>query len=339
MKTLAHRKSCRIVFLFLIVIFSRSLIHAQELAESEIGDWVYKYGLHDELYTNFRYENYSVADTVKFREKLDLIKISEPRNEWEGTYVDGFSEVSVPIFRWNSRDGFIYYYINTCYPSLESIDYGNAIDTSEYVELLPEKTDDSPRKTVPSRYVKVKWGKDFYLVKESSLQAFAEKAVGIYVETEEDAENENFQKWSDFMVNRDESIPIEGLPQLPPGYRKFQRAPIEAKILTVGKKTIKKEDIEGTFDSGETIFYTIRIDAGKNKNVKVGMKFDIPETKEEFVITKVNQNSSVGLVSRNIDDNKKDSCYGNVNGEYKNFVCPQIKSSFKVKTQIGRFLF
>lgn len=330
------QKFCSILIILLATILFPNIIKAQEdFIDDPAKNWVLQYGLHNEPMIYFRYQNYSESDTVKFREKFDLIKNSTSQNEWEGTYIVGFSELSVPIFRWNASAGFIRYYVNSCYPSLESIDYGNVVDTPEYIQLLPEKTDDSPRKIIPSRYVKIKWGTAFYLVKESSLQAFAEKAVGIYVDSEETS-SENYQKWNNYMVMGDEENISKTLPQFPPSYKKFQRLPIEAKISTIEKRAFEDEKEIGNSYYSEAVWYYVKIDAGKSKNVKVGMTFDITELQEELFITKVDQNTSIGLIHRDFDENKSDLCHGD---EYKPIPCPEIKPSLKVKTQVGKFFY
>lgn len=337
MKNLICKRFYRAVFLFSVFMFSQSITTAQEVFEEQPAkNWLIEYGIPSEPLMNFRYENYSKTDTVRFREKLKAINESTPKSEWEGVYIVGSQTVGFSQFRWNSKVGFISFYIYTCLPELRHINYGSIVETPDYIELVPEKTDDSPRKAASVRFAKVKFGKDFYLVEESSLPAFMEKAVGILVEPE-DASDDDYMKWFNFMAKGEQNEPFEGVPEVSAKYKHLLRFPIEAEISAIEKRTVEEGKILGqTIHGGETAFYKIRINAGKNKNVKVGMKFDIPETKEELVITKVNQNSSIGLVARSVDDYKNDACYGDVDGEYKEIACPQIRPSLKIKTQTGR---
>ena len=56
-----------------------------EIVEGE--NWLQQYGIYYPTQTMvFRYDRYSREDTVKFREKLDLLKNAEFADEWEGTY-------------------------------------------------------------------------------------------------------------------------------------------------------------------------------------------------------------------------------------------------------------
>lgn len=331
----SSQKFCSFLFILLIIAFFQNVITAQEDFETQPAEnWLIEYGIGSEPRIYFRYDKYSKADTVKFRERLQLINNSNTQNEWEGIYGINSGLTSFSQFRWNSSIGFIEFHIDTCQPALEFINYGNIINTPEYIELISDKTSYSASK--PMRYVKVKWGKEYYLVEESSLPAFAEKVVGIYV-APEDTENENYPTWHNFMIKGDNENSFEGLPEFPASYKKFQRSPIEAKIISVGKRIIEEGKILGrTIHGAETAFYRVTINAGKDKNVKEGMTFDIPELKEKIIITKVGQNTSTGLIARTLQDNKSDFCHDD---EYNPITCPQIKPSLKVKTQIGNLLF
>ncbi len=121
------------------------------------------------------------------------------------------------------------------------------------VQIIPEFTENSPRKQTSVRYVKVKWNDRLYLVEESSLPAFAEKAVGIYVEPK-DTSNENYQKWTNNWVKGDLEKPLTGLPEFPLSYKKFQRSPIEGKIISVGRRTIENEKTVGNTTFSDSSF-------------------------------------------------------------------------------------
>lgn len=165
MKHLIRKRFYQAVFLFSVFIFSQSTIDAQEdFEEQPAENWLIEYGIPSEARMFFRYENYSKDDTVKFREKLKSINESEAKSDWEGIYYINSGGTGFSQFRWNSKSGFINFYIETCYPELQQINYGSVLETPDYVELVSEKMNGSAGKVDISRYVKVKWGKDFYLV-------------------------------------------------------------------------------------------------------------------------------------------------------------------------------
>ncbi len=336
-------KSQRIYFFILISILSLSFCFGQDIQPEK--NWLASYGIYPTEFLYQRYDRYSKEDLVNFGEKLDLFKKAESKDEWSGIYYIGSEEtVNHSELRINSNVGFVGFNVYTCLPELRYIDYGRIMNTADFIQLLPEFAENSPRRSEIAKYVKVKWGDKYLLVEESSLSAFAEKAVGIYVESDEDSSESRF-KWTDFWVkgdlNSENHHQVEneytGLPQFPESYKKIQRSPIEAKIISVGKRAIEKDiEIGGWFHSDETAVYRVTIGAGSNKGVKKGMLFYSAELNEMISIIRVNQSNAVGLMSRDIDENKNDHCLDN---DANKIPCPKISSSLKVKTQIGKFGF
>ena len=319
-----------IFFLILILGLSIQICFGQEPQEEE--NWLQEYGISQYPTLVFRYDRYSKDDLAKFREKLDLMKNAKFEDEWEGNYFDDLTELGITSFRWDSNVGFVDLYIYTCYPELRDINYGKVINTPEYVQMIPEFGENSPRKAMSVKYVKVKWSDRHYLVEESSIAAFAEKAVGIYVEPQDD-ENEIPQKWSRYWVSGDSEQELTGFPVFPASYKKLERFPIETKIISAGKRTIESDtEIAGSYQVGDAAVYTVTIGAGKNKGVKIGMKFDVAETKDEIYITKVNQNNAVGVILRQLNDDKSEYCFDDDSNQIE---CPKIKPSLIAKTRIG----
>jgi hypothetical protein len=329
------------IFIIITLLFSLTFILnlsglAQEPDKYERSEnWFRQYFNYNEPFLDLRYDLYSKNDLANFKNKFDLLFKSEPKNEWEGSYypVSIGGDVSIEQFRWNSNTGYASFYIYTCLPELRGISYGKIVDTPAFVQRLPEYANDSPKKETPSKYVKIKWRQTHYLVEESLLSIFSEKAVGIYVETE-NPNDENYGKWLYFWEKDGSDEALQGLPEFPKSYSQFKRFPIEAKITAVGKRAIGENEILGNTIYGDGAFYSVTISVGKNRNVKVGMKFYVKDINSEIVITEVNQKSSVGLIHRNIDDNKNDVCY---NEEYNPVSCPEIKKSLDVKTYVGKF--
>jgi hypothetical protein len=321
-----------ITVLILILGLSIRICFGQEAEQSE--NWLQEYGFYQYPTLVFRYDRYSKADLVKFREKLDLMKNAKFADEWEGSYFSDLDQLGVSSFRWDSNVGFIELYIYTCFPELRHINYGKVVNAPDYVEMFPEFAADSPRKSLPVRYVKVRWNDRRYLVEESSLAAFAEKVVGIYVEPQDD-ETAELQKWSNYWVSGDTEIETEvnGLPQYPSSYKQFERFPIKTKLTSVGKRTIESEkEIENNYYTNEVAIYPVTIGAGKSKGVKVGMSFYLSETGDKILITQVNQNSSNGIIIREFDEDKNEYC---LDKDFSPVACRKIKTSMKAETQVG----
>lgn len=327
------------ILLVLICFFAVSQICFGQAEEDSqpTENWLKEYNIYPEQFLFHRYDLYSKADVVRFREKLDLLKDAKFRSEWEGVYGPGFGDVvGVSSFRLDFNVGFVDFYIYTCLPELRYLNYGKVINLPESIEIIPEFATDSPRKSLLVKYVKVKWNDRNYLVEEPSLPAFAEKVVGIYIEPE-DSEGNAYQKWARYWVKGDFEKELTGLPLFPVSYRKLQRQPIETKIVSVGKRTIEKEVETAEWVSNEeTAVYKVMLGAGAGKGVKKKMVFSVLETGEQILITEVKQNNSTGIIARRIDENKNDVCYKD---EYyiDETACQKIKSSLKVSTQIGKF--
>jgi len=324
----------RIFSIVLSLIISLQICFGQNTEENQpTENWLKQYTNYNEQFLYQRFDRYSKDDVIKFRAKFDLLNNSKNKDDWDGIYSTGYGdEVGFSQLRLKSDTGFVSFYVYTCLPELRYLNFGKIVKSPETIKLLPEFGDNSPRKVNPLTYVKIKWSNRYYLVEESAIPAFAEKIVGIYVEPE-DTSNKNYQKWNNYWVSGDSEKPLVGLPEFPASYKKFQRSPIEAKIISTGKRTVEEKTLGNTSYS-EAAFYTVTIDAGKNIGVKAGMKFDIPETEDELFIIQVNQKTSIGLIHRDINDNKVDLCRDE---NYTEVSCPKIKNSLKAKTSIGKF--
>ena len=292
---------------------------------------------HCHLKFTSNYHAYSENDIENFRKKLNLMKTTNFSDQWEGFYNHDFpDEVGISQLRINFNVGFTDFYYYSCLPELRSLDYGKIINSAESIQLISEVGKDSPRKPYTIKYVKVKWDDKDYLVEESALPYFAEKAVGIYVEPKADV-TESPQKWDNYWVKGDIEKPLVGVPQFPASCKKFERAPIESKIIVVGKRTVEEKSFENISQNSyyaESAWYSVTIDAGKNKGVKAGMIFDVPKINSAIIITQASAKTAKGFIRRDIDDNKKDYC---VDDNFNQIPCLKIKPFNKVKTQVGNF--
>ena len=321
---------------FLLSFLSFQICFGQDSeAYPEPVNWLMEYKFYPPRPVYLRYDHYSKEDIVNFREKLNLLKNAKFSNEWEGIYDRGVGgDTGAASFRWDSVAGFVDVYIYTCDPAeLRYINYGKALNKPEYILITPEFAMDSPRKSAPEKYVKINWNDRHYLVEESSLAAFAEKIVGIDV-VPEDNSDENSLKWANYWVKGDTSKELTGLPEFPAGYKKFQRFPIETKVVSVGNRTIESDVRTARSYANETAIYQVTVDGGARKGIKKGMVFKVPETDDFILITQVEENYALGILDRDIDENKDDYCQDDNSNQ---IACPKIKPSFKIKTVVGEF--
>ena len=312
-----------------------SICWGQELpADQPEENWLKSYGIYSEQRMYFQYDRYSKEDTEKLREKLSQIRDAKSENEWEGTFYFGPEEtVGYSLFRINFNRGFAKIYVYTCLPELRSFSYGSIVNKPDTMELVPDFITGS-KSLQHSKYVKVRWGDRLYLVEESSLLAFAEKAVGRFVPNE-NKDGEGRYDWRSFWVQGDLEKPLQGSPQFPISYKKFERVPINGKTLSIGRRVVMKEswDDNGSFRA-ESASYTVTINVGLNKGVKRGMIFEVAGSGEILTITRVYSNRAVGTVTRWLNEGKEDHCW---NKNSNDNPCPRLLPGMNIRTQIGLF--
>lgn len=292
------------ILLSVFVAFLGVLTCPGQMMHEPEDNWLRNYGIYPESQIFFRYDRYSKADLVNFRNKLDLFSKAE-FNEWEGLFFSDNIQLGVEELRLKSGVGYVHYYVYSCHPELRYMDYGKVIDSSDSITLSPELSTDSPRKSDTIKYVKIRWADRYYLVKEQSLAQFAEKAAGVYIEQ---PDSDVPQTWLNYFVKGDMENSLKGLPVFPAAYKNLQRFPVDTTIVGVGKRTVESDKQFGNTTYSNSALYPITIGAGKNEGVKKGMKFTIPSTGDVMFITVVSPRFSTGSVVRSVDENKVDDC-------------------------------
>jgi hypothetical protein len=321
----------RILILFALAVVP-GLSQNSELRQTE-GDWVSRFELYP-MPLVIRPDRYSDADLNRFREKVEAIYNSKPQSEWEGVYTSDIVELGISQLRVNFRKGFVDFYVYSCFPELRSLKYGSVIDSLDTIQFIPEYSEDSPNKRPPETYVKVRWGSRNYLVEESSLEAFAKKAAGIYVETSEN-DSKEWAKWSDYWVMGDTENSPKGLPEFPKRYKHLEKRPITAKITTVGTRSIEEEiDMPTGEHFNEVAVYRVVINAGTKQGLVKGMIFSVLDTRDKVFITSITNTKAEGMVVRLLDDDKVDSC---TSEEYEPAACKPLTPNMSIKTEIGQF--
>lgn len=307
------------------------LVCKGQMLHDREDNWLRHYGIYSEDQIFFRYDRYSKDDLANFRQKLDVVKNAGTVGEWEGVFFSDIIPIGLQELRLKAGVGYAEYYVYSCHPELRYMDYGKIVDTDDSITLLPEFAVDSPRKSKVVIYIKVRWADRYYLVEESSLLEFAEKAAGIYAKPDNDSDAQ--EKWQNYYVTGDIEKPLTGSPVFPERYKKFQRLPIQTKVTNIGRRKIERDKDLGNRSFSEAAFYPVTIGAGKSKGVKKGMVFVIPETGDKVFIINVGFNSSTGLVPRYLDDQNED-CR---NSEGQQIPCLRILPRMKTTTKIGAF--
>jgi len=229
---------------------------------------------------------------------------------------------------WSSAGGFVYFNV---YHNLRGLDFGGAIDETDSVNLMSEKSASSRKSMFSTNLIKVKFGDRHFLIPENRLADFAKKAVGLdtslgdfgyYLEKLDEVENKVF-----------------GLPILPKKYEKFLRFPIDTKIIAIGKRQFYQEKFDdGRLNYGESYRF-VTLEVGKNKNIKIGMNLYVTDMGEWIEITKVSSNKSTGKFRRNLDENNEEVCFDSEGGQGQIIECKEIKIGMKAKTKVSESYF
>ena len=308
--------------IFLLLLIIPTLGFGQEIVEDEnwLAEIIGSYCGSPVI--NYRFRTFTMDDVIKAKQKLKSIKQKEINTEWEGLY---YSETGIGDSQMilNSEGGFLRFY---CYHYLDSLDYGKVKISSDSIQLISEKTSNQKKKNLlNSDLIKVKFGEKHFLVPENRLQEFIHITAGLNKESDD-----FYYYWA---KQDDIDKKVSGIPILPVKYKHLLRYPIEAKIIDIGTKQIipnSQSTEEYNFDD---IHYPVTLDAGKDKNIKVGMDFFVEDLNEWIKITEVYQKISVGYFRRDFDSKGEEKCRDGRGGYIQLTPCKEIKIGMKVRTK------
>lgn len=325
----------KILFLLAFLLVNLSISLGQEMGiDQPEENWLKSYGIYPEERMYFRYDRYSRDDLVKLKFKLDLLKTSNFETEWEGIYSDIYDTVNNSKIRLAFDKGYTHTNVYTCLPEFRYFSFGQVENRSDSVVLIPEFRSGPLMGLKKENYIKVKWGDVFLLVEEASLLAFSEKSAGVFPENVESGDR---FKWANFWYMGDFEIPLQGLPQFPAKFKYLERSPIQADLSWVGKRATQKDVQSGdTYHNGERAIYTVALNKGFKQGVKKGVTFRLSQTLETVTITRVNRHSAIGIIVRDLGENREDSCR-DIN--WNHVSCVSIKPKMKLSTVTGLLYF
>lgn len=314
------KRTYQTAILLFTLIFS-SAIFAQEtnsIQEPEIEyvkNWLYDYKSGPELRLNYR--EFSKQDAIDAEMKFKEIKaeLLENKDDWFGGYTPiPESELGGVHLMLAPRAGFISYYVYTCMVELRSLNFGEIVDEPSAVWIKPVYSLNSRRRVEnPTKYIKVKWGSRRLLILEEYLAKYLDRITGFYVEPETEDEKKSEEWFTVWSNTSDPDKPLSGLPVLPREYQHLLRSPINAKIISVGKRTIKKfeetseeDEYAPARNESQTV---VKINIGSPNGVKIGMKFRILKTNESLKIINVNRTESIGIIVRELDEKGQETYF------------------------------
>lgn len=322
MTQMRTRKFLKPLLIFLLIAGN---CFGQEITEDE--NWLKGLGTEADYLPALIYPftKFTTEDLTKGKQRLKTVRQFTPKDEWEGIYYRNV-EIGDSKLIWNLEGGFFNF---DFYHYLKHFDYGTVNDSSNFVELASEKSiisTSDKKQLVEPKLIKVKTGEKHFLVPENRLQDFCERVAGLSTILQD-----FYYYW---IKEEDMKKEVSGLPILPPEYRRFLRNPIEAEIIGIGKRKIVPNDQSAEFNFND-IHYTVTLNAGKNKNVKVKTNFFVEALGEWVEITEVFQTRSVGFIGRGFDENNQEQCRDSEGGTGQIIPCKEIKVGMNAKTKVN----
>lgn len=313
------------VFLALVLLSKLSL--GQDIVEDE--NWLKGFRTeadHLEPLLYWDIKRFTLEDVARGKVRLKSVRQFEPRDEWEGVYYAN-TGIGDDRFIWNTQGGFFSFYF---YHTLKSLDFGKATPSSGFIELEYEKLPFALARRKPgykTRLIKVRIDGTHFLVPESRLRDFCERAVGLNTDLDE-----IYYYW----MKDDERVVaerLEGIPVLPVEYRKFLRYPEKVKIVSIGKRKIIPNEQSTKEYNFDDIHYTVTINAGADKKLRTGMNFFVNDLGEWIQLTRVSKRTSVGFIRRDFDENGREECRDAEGGNGQSIPCKIIRIGMTAKTQ------
>ena len=317
------------LFILLIILIIPNTISAQEVSEIQED----KYWMSDiiGIYCKgsgitYNFNNYSKEDVQKAKSKYQSIKNESQISEWEGLYYYPFTAVGDRKLFWSSNNGYFSFY---CYHKMDYIDYGNVLNSSDFIKLSSDK--DPAKNVKKSKLIKIKFGDKHFLVYEEYIKSFLEAAAGLNKRELSDSRYSNlFDYWK---KEKDIEAEVFGQPIVPEMYKKWIKVPIKTEIIKIGeRKTIPSERSNEKYNFDD-IHYLVTLNSGKNKDIKVGMDFFVKEMNEWIQITKVLEKSSIGYFRRDFNSDGKEQCWDDRGGSGYLITCKEIKIGMKAVTK------
>jgi hypothetical protein len=245
--------------------------------------------------------------------RIELDNQNAKSHEWAGSYFTG-SDVHGTYMRWSQQSGFIMAHVDKCAARLMGLSYGKVVASPTSVEFIFEyhkasgsHGDTTLHKPAPTsiKFIPSKWSNAQYLVQENEMSEFGNYVAGLGKYNQEFA-------WVDGIEYFVRSISeaksnFEELPQVPSGYERFIKKPIDAEITAVGTPGLRR--LRGYDGPLQYERYTpVSINVGSLNGVKKGMLFRVlsSDQGESVKIVRVGKYSSEGVIVRWLDENKQE---------------------------------
>ncbi|HEX7176255.1 MAG TPA: hypothetical protein VF240_13415 [Pyrinomonadaceae bacterium] len=260
--------------------------------------------------------------------------------EWAGDYFVG-DETHGSFLRWAPGAGFVLFKVNKCAAQVDDFSYGRVVVSPTLVMLVPERAM-RPRGAHghghhPSgnHYVPVKFRGERLLIPEGEMSDFGDYVAGL-------GQFNRHQFFSYIMTTSffsqfggSEAEPAAA-PVVPPGYERFLKRPLTGRVVSVGRRSIRRdygyenEDGTGGVYNGLSSLARLTVNVGRAHGAKRGMILRALATGEDIRLTRVGKLTSEGLVVRSLGDNGQETYFDHETNRDK--VYPTVVVGWRLTT-------
>ncbi|HEV2800110.1 MAG TPA: hypothetical protein VGW12_06425 [Pyrinomonadaceae bacterium] len=268
---------------------------------------------------------------------------------WAGDYFVG-GETHGSYLRLSTRGGFVLLKVNKCAAQVEDFSYGKVSISPARVQLIPERAmrPHDPNAHAHGRqhtdldFVPVTFRGDRLLVGESEMTDFGDYVAGLG-KFNEHAFIYYVLSTSFFYQMREgetepsatEAPPASAVPVMPPGYERFLKQPIEGQIVSVGKRSVRRDYSYkspagvGEWHASASVTH-VNVNVGTMHGAKRGLQLRVLDSDEVVRLTRVGKTSSAGIVIRSLDENRRETYYDHDAQQEK--VYPPVAPGWKLST-------
>src|SRR5687767_6446176 len=246
---------------------------------------------------------------------------------WAGDYFRG-GETHGVYMRWSPRAGFVIAHVDKCGASVMGLVYGRAEASGGMALFFPELDKHparghggghggghgaAPRTVI--RFVPVEWRGRRLLIAEDEMGDFGDYLGGLGRYNGHDVHD--LLGYDYFFSLRGGYEPtaaeLAAPPVVPPGYERFLKRPITARVASVGRRVLKHDY---TLEGGNTSSWFERaslthvtINAGTEQGVKDGMVFRVssPDEGDSVHVVRAGRRSSTAVVVREVDERGRET--------------------------------
>jgi len=260
-------------------------------------------------------------DVLILKDKWNKIEnsLASETNEFAGKYFQ-YGYMSGYFLIWSPENGFVFVqYFDVEHPCYFS--YGKvSIKNPEIIFEIEGEGKPRVCQINPTPLIWIPADGGRYLIPKSEAESFGKFYAGF------GEFNGFFRKWQadfPFAVRRHTDFEPKQNFILPKAFEKFEKKPITAEIISVGKKQVKKTDPYFSPFWDKSSVTPVTINAGRKHGVTKGLEFVLLDSNDAdsqtLKITSVGNSISKGIVIRQVDD-KGFEGYSDFDEKSKDFI-------------------